>query len=80
MSEEINPPGMGDWQRAFDDKTLWQQSPDAHYLELKRIANDMLGQGAIDLEQWQILEEKIEQAHQDSPGVNVAREVADPEA
>ena len=63
-----------------DDKAYWQQSPDAHYSELLRIADDLFGQGAIDLDQWQALKAKADQSHKDSPGVNVAHEVDDPEA
>ena len=80
MSDDLKPPDLADWQRLFDDKAYWQQSPDAHYSELLRLADDLLGQGAIDLEQWQQLKAKAEQSHQDSPEANVAEEVADPEA
>lgn len=45
-----------------------------------RVANDLFGQGAIDLAQWQILKTKAEQLHQRSPDANVAEEVADPDA
>ncbi len=80
MSDDLKPPDLADWQRLFDDKAYWQQSPDAHYSELLRLADDLLGQGAIDLEQWQHLKAKAEQSHQDSPEANVAEEVADPDA
>lgn len=80
MSDDLKPPDLGTWQRLFDDKAYWQQSPDAHYAELLRVADDLLGQGAIDLEQWQTLKAKADQSHKDSPAVNVAQEVDDPEA
>ncbi|AWM93027.1 MULTISPECIES: hypothetical protein [unclassified Pseudomonas] len=80
MSEDLKPPDLDAWQRLFEDKAYWQQSPDAHYSELLRVADDLLGQGAIDLEQWQALKAKAEQSHKDSPAVNVAQEVDDPEA
>jgi hypothetical protein len=80
MSDDLKPPTLAAWQRLFDDKAYWQQSPDAHYSELLRIADDLLGQGAIDLEQWQILKAKADQSHKDSPAVNVEHEVDDPEA
>jgi hypothetical protein len=44
------------------------------------MADDLLGQGAIDLEQWQDLNARAEQSHKDSPAVNVAQEVDDPQA
>jgi len=44
------------------------------------VADDLLGQGAIDLEQWQALKAKADQSHKDSPAVNVAQEVDDPDA
>jgi hypothetical protein len=80
MSDDLKPPTLATWQRLFDDKAYWQQSPDAHYSELLRIADDLLGQGAINLEQWQILKAKADQSHKDSPAVNVEHEVDDPEA
>jgi hypothetical protein len=80
MSDDLKPPDLAAWQRLFDDKAYWQQSPDAHYVELLRMADDLLGQGAIDLEQWQDLNARAEQSHKDSPAVNVAREVDDPQA
>lgn len=80
MSDDLKLPNLDSWQRLFEDKAYWQQSPDAHYTELLRVADDLLGQGAIDLEQWQVLKEKAEQSHKDSPEVNVAEEVDDPEA
>lgn len=80
MSEELKSPDLTTWQQMFDDQTYWQQSPDAHYFDLQRIADDLLGQGAIDLEQWQILRAKADDLHNDSPAVNVARELDDPEA
>lgn len=80
MSNDLKPPTLATWQRLFDDKAYWQQSPDAHYSELLRIADDLLGQGAIDLDQWQILKTKADQSHKASPAVNVAHEVDDPEA
>jgi len=80
MSEDLKPPDLDAWQRLFEDKAYWQQSPDAHYSELLRVADDLLGQGAIDLEQWQALKTKAEQSHKDTPAVNVAQEVDDPEA
>ena len=58
MSEDLKPPDLASWQRLFEDKAYWQQSPDAHYTELLRVADDLLGQGAIDLEQWQSLEDQ----------------------
>ncbi|WP_095053533.1 hypothetical protein [Pseudomonas sp. Irchel s3b2] len=80
MSDDLKPPTLATWQRLFEDKAYWQQSPDSHYSELLRIADDLLGQGAIDLDQWQILKAKADQSHKDSPAVNVAHEVNDPEA
>ncbi|ABA73772.1 hypothetical protein Pfl01_2029 [Pseudomonas fluorescens Pf0-1] len=80
MSEELKSPDLTTWQQMFDDQTYWQQSPDAHYFDLQRIADDLLGQGAIDLEQWQILRAKADDLHKDAPAVNVARELDDPEA
>ena len=80
MSDDLKPPDLAAWQRLFDDRAYWQQSPDAHYVELLRMADDLLGQGAIDLDQWQVLKGKAEQSHKDSPAVNVANEVDDPEA
>lgn len=80
MSEDLKLPDLASWQRLFDNKAYWQQSPDAHYTELLRVADDLLGQGAIDLEQWQDLKARADQSHKDSPAVNVAHEVDDPEA
>ena len=80
MSDDLKPPDLDAWQRLFDDRAYWQQSPDAHYVELLRMADDLLGQGAIDLEQWQDLNARAEQSHKDSPAVNVAQEVDDPQA
>jgi hypothetical protein len=80
MSEDLKPPDLNSLQRLFEDKAYWQQSPDAHYSELLRVADDLLGQGAIDLGQWQALKAKAEQSHKDSPDVNVAQEVDDPDA
>ncbi|WP_210639581.1 MULTISPECIES: hypothetical protein [unclassified Pseudomonas] len=80
MSDDLKPPSLADWQRLFDDKTYWQQSPDVHFTELMQLANDLFGQGAIDLAQWQTLKAKAEQLHQRSPDANVAEEVADPDA
>ncbi|WP_085648819.1 MULTISPECIES: hypothetical protein [Pseudomonas] len=80
MSEELKSPDLTTWQQMFDDQTYWQQSPDAHYFDLQRIADDLLGQGAIDLEQWQILRAKADDLHKDSPAMNVVRELDDPEA
>lgn len=80
MSDDLKAPDPNTWQRLFEDKAYWQQSPDAHYSELLRIADDLLGQGAIDLQQWQTLKTKAEQSHKDSPAINVAEEVDDPEA
>ncbi|MBZ9781709.1 hypothetical protein K9857_09105 [Pseudomonas sp. REP124] len=80
MREDLTAPDLKMWQRVFDDQAFWQQSPDAHYIELLRLADDLLGQGAIDLEQWQDLNAKAAQSHKDSPAINVAREVDDPDA
>lgn len=80
MSDDLKPPDLAAWQRLFDDTAYWQQSPDAHYAELLRVADDLLGQGAIDIEQWQDLNARAEQLHKDSPAVNVAHEVDDPQA
>ena len=80
MSDDLKPPDLAAWQRLFDDRAYWQQSPDAHYVELLRMADDLLGQGAIDLEQWQALKARAEHSHKDSPAINVARELDDPEA
>jgi hypothetical protein len=80
MSDDLQPPTLATWQRLYDDKAYWQQSPDAHFSELQRLADDLLGQGAIDLELWQTLKDKALQSHKDSPAVNVAEEVDDPEA
>jgi hypothetical protein len=80
MSDDLNPPDLATWQRLFDDTAYGQQSPDAHYTELRRVADDLLGQGAIDLEQWQTLNARAEQSHKDSPAINVARQIDDPQA
>jgi len=80
MSDDLKAPDLATWQRLFEDKAYWQQSPDAHYTELLRLADDLLGQGAIDLEQWQDLKDKAENSHEDSPQVNVANELDDPDA
>ncbi|OAB50299.1 hypothetical protein [Pseudomonas thivervalensis] len=80
MSDDLKLPSLADWQRLFDDKAYWQQSPDAHFTELMRVANDLFGQGAIDLARWQDLKTQAEQLHQRSPDANVAEEVADPDA
>jgi hypothetical protein len=82
ISHERRPatPDLSTWQRLFDDQTYWQQSPDAHYFDLQRIADDLLGQGAIDLEQWQILRAKADDLHKNSPAANVANELDDPDA
>lgn len=55
MSEDLTLPDLDAWQRLFEDQAYWQQSPDAHYAELLRLADDLLGQGAINLDQWQTL-------------------------
>ncbi|MBD9438249.1 hypothetical protein [Pseudomonas sp. PDM04] len=80
MSDDLKAPDLAAWQRLFDDQAYWQQSPDAHYAELVRVADDLLGQGAINLEQWQTLKDKARQSHKDSPAVNVSHEVDDPES
>ncbi|KQN42136.1 hypothetical protein ASE98_13080 [Pseudomonas sp. Leaf48] len=80
MSDDLKPPDLALWQRLFDDRAYWQQSPDAHFSELQRLADDLLGQGAIDLEQWQALKDKAEQSHKDSPAINVTEQVNDPQA
>lgn len=80
MREDLTPPDLKAWERLFEDEAFWQQSPDAHYMELLRMADDLLGQGAIDLDQWQDLNERTVQSHKDSPAINVAREVDDPDA
>jgi hypothetical protein len=80
MSDDLTLPSLADWQRLFDNKAYWQQSPDAHFSELMRVADDLFGQGAIDLAQWQALKVKAEQLRQRSPDANVAEEVADPDA
>lgn len=80
MSDDLKFASLADWQQLFDDKAYWQQSPDAHFTELMRMADDLFGQGAIDLAQWQELKAKAEQLHQRSPDANVAEEVADPDA
>lgn len=80
MSDDLKLPSLADWQQLFDDKAYWQQSPDAHFTELMRVANDLFGRGAIDLTRWQDLKNQAEQLHQRSPDANVAEEVADPDA
>lgn len=80
MREDLTPPDLNTWQRVFEDEAYWQQSPDAYYIELLRLADDLLGLGAIDLEQWQDLNARAEQSHKDSPAINVARAVDDPHA
>ncbi|WP_434609977.1 hypothetical protein [Pseudomonas sp. R1-7] len=80
MSDDIKPPSLADWQRLFDDKAYWQESPDAHFTELMRLADDLFGLGEIDLDRWQELKTKAEELHQRSPDANVAEEVADPDA
>jgi hypothetical protein len=80
MREDLTAPDLDAWQRLFEDEAYWQQSPDSYFMDLQRLADDLLGQGAIDLEQWQALKARAEQSHKDSPGVNVTRELDDPEA
>jgi hypothetical protein len=80
MGDDLKLPSLADWQRLFDDKAYWQQSPDAHFTELMRVANDLFGRGAIDLARWQDLKTQAEQLHLRSPDANVAEEVADPDA
>jgi hypothetical protein len=80
MSDDIKPPSLADWQRLFDDKAYWQESPDAHFTELMRLADDLFGLGEIDLDRWQELKTQAEELHQRSPDANVAEEVADPDA
>jgi hypothetical protein len=80
MREDLTTPDLDAWQRLFEDEAYWQQSPDSYYMDLQRLADDLLGQGAIDLEQWQELKARAEQSHKDSPAINVARELDDPEA
>jgi hypothetical protein len=80
MSDDLKPPSLADWQRLFDDKAYFQQSPDAHFTELMRLANDLFGRGEIDLDRWQELKTRAEELHQRSPDANVAAEVADPDA
>ncbi|MBD0677699.1 MULTISPECIES: hypothetical protein [Pseudomonas] len=80
MREDLTPPDLDTWQRLFEDEAYWQQSPDSYYMDLQRLADDLLGQGAIDLEQWQALKARAEQSHKDSPAINVTRELDDPEA
>lgn len=80
MSDDLEPSDLATWQRLFDDKAYWQQSPDAHYKQLKQLADDLLGEGSIDLLQWQTLRDMAEQSHKDSPAVNVAAELDDPKS
>ena len=80
MSDDLKPPDLATWQRLFDDEAYWQQSPDAYFLDLQRLADDLFGQGAIDLEQWKDLTDKARARHKHSPEANVARELDDPEA
>jgi hypothetical protein len=80
MREDLTTPDLDAWQRLFEDEAYWQQSPDSYYMDLQRLADDLLGQGAIDLEQWQELKARAEQSHKDSPAINVVRELDDPEA
>ena len=80
MREDLTPPDLDAWQRLFEDEAYWQQSPDSYYMDLQRLADDLLGQGAIDLEQWQVLKARAEQSHKDSPAINVTRELDDPDA
>lgn len=80
MREDLTPPDLDAWQRLFEDEAYWQQSPEAHFQQLLNLADDLLGQGDIGLEQWQELRVRAEQSHEDSPAINVAREVDDPEA
>lgn len=80
MSDDLKLPSLTDWQQLFDDKAYWQQSPDAHFTELMRVANDLFGRGTIDLARWQDLKTQAEQLHRRSPDANVAEEVADPDA
>lgn len=80
MGDDLKLPSLADWQRLFDDKAYWQQSPDAHFTELMRVANDLLGRGAIDPACWQDLQTQAKQLHLRSPDANVAEEVADPDA
>jgi len=78
MREDLAPPSLNTWQRVFNDEAYWQQSPDAYYIELLRLADDLLGLGAIDLDQWQDLNARAEQSHKDSPAIKMARAVDDP--
>ncbi|MFW9268110.1 hypothetical protein J3P80_09265 [Pseudomonas sp. D2-30] len=80
MSDDIKQPSLANWQRLFDDKAYWQESPDAHFTELMRLADDLFGLGEIDLDRWQDLKTKAEELHQRSPDANVAEEMADPDA
>ncbi len=80
MREDLTPLDLDAWQRLYEDEAYWQQSPHAHFQQLLDLADDLLGQGAIDLEQWQELRTRAEQSHKDSPAINVTREVDDPEA
>jgi hypothetical protein len=80
MREDLTPPDLDAWQRLFEDEAYWQQSPDSYYMDLQRLADDLLGQGAIDLQQWQELKARAEQSHRDSPAINVARELDDPQS
>ncbi|MBD9461985.1 hypothetical protein [Pseudomonas sp. Pdm06] len=80
MSDDLKLPSLADWQQLFDDNAYWQQSPDAHFTELMRVANDLFGRGVIDLARWQDLKTQAEQLHRRSPDANVAEEVADPDA
>lgn len=80
MREDLTPPDLDAWQRLFEDEAYWQQSPDSYYMDLQRLADDLLGQGAIDLQQWQELKARAEQSHRNSPAINVARELDDPQS
>lgn len=80
MREDLTPPDLNTWRRVFNDRAYWQQSPGAYYIELLRLADDLLGMGAIDLDQWQDLNARAAQSLRDSPAINVTREVDDPHA
>ena len=80
MSDDLKPPTLTPGNACSKTRPTGSNPPTLITCELLRMADDLFGQGAIDLEQWQALKAKAEQSHKDSPAMNVAQEVDDPEA
>ena len=47
MREDLTPPDLDAWQRLFEDEAYWQQSPDSYYMDLQRLADDLLGRAPL---------------------------------